>query len=346
MDDADRSLLDALQEAIPLVRSPWAAVGSTLGLAEGEVLSRLERLVDERRLSFLGPIYDARALGYRTTLAALDVDAGHLDEVAAAVGSYPGVSHCYEREGRPSLWFTLAVPPGRTLASVVRAVARRPGVRGALILPELRRYKLRVRFRLGTAPAETSEVRGSPRPSRPVPLDEDDRRAVRLLGDGLPLTSDPFLTLAGSEEAGRWLLGRLEAHLRSGVARRVAALVRHGRVGYRANVMAVWDATRARADEAGPILAEDGSVSHCYLRRRAPGWSHSLYAMVHGRSEDEVEAAARRLASTANLPPPLLLRSLREFKKERLRFFTDDYDRWRPEGVGPAATVHRKEPTS
>lgn len=346
MDDTDRRLLDALQEAIPLVRTPWAAVGSALGIAESDVLTRLVRLADERRLSFLGPIYDARALGYRTTLAALDVDPGHLGQVAALVGSYPGVSHCYEREGRPSLWFTLAVPPGRTLASVVRAVARHPGVRGALLLPELRRYKLRVRFRLGNAPAASPEDRGSPRPGRSVPLDEDDRRAVRLLGDGFPLTHDPFLTLAGSDEGGRSLLERLAAHVRSGVARRVAALVRHGRVGYRANVMAVWDAGRVRADQAGPILAEDASVSHCYLRRRAPGWPHSLYAMIHGRNEEEVEAAAGRLAVAADLPPPLLLRSLREFKKERLRFFTDDYDRWTPEGIAPSAPVDRRESRS
>ena len=346
MDDIDRRLLDALQEAIPLVRTPWAEVGSSLGLAEGEVLSRLVRLVDERRVSFLGPIYDARALGYRTTLAALDVDAGHLEEVAAVVGSYPGVSHCYEREGRPSLWFTLAVPPGTTLASVVRAVARHAGVRGAMLLPELRRYKLRVRFQLGPERTSLHEDPGSPRPSRSVPLDGDDRKAVRLLGDGLPLSSDPFLALAGSEGEAEWLLARLEKHVRSGLARRVAALVRHGRVGYRANVMAVWDATRARADEAGPILAQEGAVSHCYLRRTTPGWPHSLYAMIHGRSEDEVEAVARRLASSASLPSPLLLRSLREFKKERLRFFTDDYDRWHPEGVAPSATVDERESTS
>jgi hypothetical protein len=37
-------------------------------------------------------------------------------------------------------------------------------------------------------------------------------------------------------------------------------------------------------------------VSHCYRRpRHLPGWRYNLFAMVHGRSRDEVEAQVAQI---------------------------------------------------
>jgi hypothetical protein len=43
--------------------------------------------------------------------------------------------------------------------------------------------------------------------------------------------------------------------------------------------------------------------------------------MIHGRTRDEVEAAAARLAAEAGLGEYEILYSTREFKKERVKYF-------------------------
>jgi DNA-binding Lrp family transcriptional regulator len=62
--------------------------------------------------------------------------------------------------------------------------------------------------------------------------------------------------------------------------------------------MSVWDVEDARLAELGPAVGGLPSVSHCYRRpRRPPDWPYNLFAMVHGRSRDEVEAEVARIAA-------------------------------------------------
>ncbi|MBF0094542.1 MAG: Lrp/AsnC family transcriptional regulator, partial [Alphaproteobacteria bacterium] len=63
--------------------------------------------------------------------------------------------------------------------------------------------------------------------------------------------------------------------------------------------------------------------SHCYLRpRHPPLWPYNLFAMVHGRGRDEVEAKVREIA--ALLGPSAraheVLYSSKILKKTGLRF--------------------------
>ena len=54
----------------------------------------------------------------------------------------------------------------------------------------------------------------------------------------------------------------------------------------------------------GPAVGALDFVSHCYRRpRHPPAWPYNLFAMVHGRSRDEVEA---KVAEIADLLGPAL----------------------------------------
>ena len=322
MDDLTKRLIDRIQMGIPLKERPYLAIAQELERSEKDVLESLQKLKEDGLLSFLGPIYATRATGYRTTLMAME--APHIEQAAAVVASYPGVSHCYERGHQFNLWSTLAVPPGVTLASVAREMARRGGCERVILLPERRRYKLRVHFRLGTKKLPQSEGK----PSRPKrgKMSQAEIEVLRLVQGGFPLVARPFAELAGQGEAE--LIASLQEHLARKLIRRVAALVRHHKVGYRANGMAVWQVPEERADEVGAILARCESVSHCYLRRRGRDWPYSHYAMLHGKKREEVSDKARQLALEASLPAPFVLFSLREFKKERLRLYTPEYKTW------------------
>ena len=109
MDDIDRRLLDLLQQRVPLVRRPYAALAAELGCDESTVLARLARLRGGRRpvIREIAGLFDAVRLGYHTTLVACAAPAERLDAAGALVAGHPGVSHCYARDHRLNLWFTL-----------------------------------------------------------------------------------------------------------------------------------------------------------------------------------------------------------------------------------------------
>ena len=73
------------------------------------MLSSVERLLKDRIIRQVTPIYDTRALGYGSMLVAAKVDPEHPWRAAKIVNSHPGVSHNYLRNHEFNMWFTLAV---------------------------------------------------------------------------------------------------------------------------------------------------------------------------------------------------------------------------------------------
>lgn len=149
-----------------------------------------------------------------------------------------------------------------------------------------------------------------------------ERRLVALTEAGLPLVEDPWAWLAErldiSVDATLGLLQRLQA---KGAIRRIAAVPNHYRLGYRHNGMTVWDVDDAQLDRLGPLIGSQAFVSHCYRRPRRPAWDYNLFAMVHGRSADEIDAyraEIRRLLGDACRHDDMLVSS-RILKKTGLR---------------------------
>ena len=112
--------------------------------------------------------------------------------------------------------------------------------------------------------------------------------------------------------------------MRHGTIRRFAAVLNHRKVGFRANGMVVWNCPGDRIDRIGEILASYSEVSHCYNRPAHPDWPYNLYAMIHGRSPEECESTANRLAEAAGLGDFRILFSTKEYKKIRLKLFWDE----------------------
>lgn len=154
-------------------------------------------------------------------------------------------------------------------------------------------------------------------------LDDVDRRIVTVVQRGLPLVERPYHAVAdavGLEPAE--VMARMRAMLARGAIRRIGAVPNHYALGYRANGMTVWDVDDARVDALGAQVGALDFVSHCYRRpRHLPHWPYNLFAMVHGRSRDEVEAKTAAIA--ALLGPAArarrVLYSTRILKKTGLR---------------------------
>ena len=83
-----------------------------------------------------------------------------------------------------------------------------------------------------------------------------------------------------------------------GVIRRIGAVPNHYALGYTANGMSVWDVADERIDDLGARVGALEFVTHCYRRpRRLPDWPYNLFAMVHGKTRDEVLAQVAGIAA-------------------------------------------------
>ncbi len=122
-------------------------------------------------------------------------------------------------------------------------------------------------------------------------LADFDRRLIGATQSGLPLVPRPYEAIGAMlGVSSAELLERFAELLASGVVRRIGAVPNHYRLGYSANGMTVWDVDDARVDELGERVGALPGVSHCYRRpRELPRWPYNLFAMLHGRSREEVE---------------------------------------------------------
>lgn len=121
-------------------------------------------------------------------------------------------------------------------------------------------------------------------------LDAVDRHIILATQTGLPLSPHPYADVADklgiSEQE---VIKRMRSMKKSGVIRRIAAVPNHYNLGYRANAMTVWDIDDEQINTLGKIIGELDFVSHAYHRpRHLPEWPYNFFAMVHGRTRDEV----------------------------------------------------------
>jgi len=77
LDDFDKRLLNAMQGSFPIAERPFAAVAAEAGITEEQVMADVARLLHNRIIREITPIYDTRALEYGSMLVAAKVDPEH-----------------------------------------------------------------------------------------------------------------------------------------------------------------------------------------------------------------------------------------------------------------------------
>jgi len=158
-------------------------------------------------------------------------------------------------------------------------------------------------------------------------LEEQDRKIVRALADGIPFVPRPYAALA--EKAGmkeEAFLDRLRTLKAQGILRRVGAVLQHRRAGFAANALCIWNVPKDRLDEVGSAVSREMSVSHCYSRETVEGWPYNFYAMIHAQSREECEKIADRIAAENGLGARQTFYSVREGKKAAMRYFCENED--------------------
>jgi len=128
-------------------------------------------------------------------------------------------------------------------------------------------------------------------------LDETDRAIMHATQAGLPLTPQPYQRIA--EQLGltaEIVMTRMAKMQEQGIIRRIGAVPNHYKLGYRFNGMTVWNVPDEVIDELGLQVGQLEFVSHCYHRpRHLPEWPYNLFAMVHGKTQEDVDQQIRQI---------------------------------------------------
>lgn len=323
MDDRDKMLLTEVQRRFPLETRPYEALAQRLSLTEKEVLERLQKLKKEGILRQISAIFNPQALGYQTTLVAAEIPQERLSKAVKVINAYPGVSHNYLRDHLFNIWFTIAVPPGEDLETVLASLLSQAGVKNYLPLPIKKVFHIAVVHDLGPENGAEEEKNISPGGSiKSIPPDARTISLVRLTQEDLPRVERPFLALAQKggfteEEILSWLKKGLE----TGIVRRFAGLVRHTKAGVRGNIMVAWKVPAEELETIGKNFSREKKITHCYERLSYPSWPYNLYTMVHGKDEKEALKTVKDLALRFGLTDYLPLVTLKELKKTRLKLF-------------------------
>ena len=115
VDEKISSLLNIMQDEVPLVDRPYKALGEKIELSEENVVARIGKLKADKVLRQVSTIFDTRSLGYQSSLVACKAPEGKADQVAEVLNQHPGVSHNYARKHDFNIWFTIAVPGNSSL---------------------------------------------------------------------------------------------------------------------------------------------------------------------------------------------------------------------------------------
>jgi len=118
-----------------------------------------------------------------------------------------------------------------------------------------------------------------------------ERQYVLLTQSGLPIVAEPYHHIAEQLNISVAEVLAMTTDLQErGIIRRVAAVPNHYKLGYRYNGMTVWDVQDEYVREFGHAVGRLPFVSHCYLRpRHLPRWNYNLFAMVHGKTAQQVQ---------------------------------------------------------
>lgn len=325
MDELTQNILSLIQTEFPLVEKPFCQLAELFNVDETDVIAAIKDLKqDQCLIRTISAIFDGKKLGYHTVLVAFNIQDHYLPALIVELDLHPGVSHNYSRKHYYNLWFTLALPDNKHIELEVSKLATTHNVDSYLILPSIKTYKLKVNFELGGKKKFHSNMVVNSLCDQNVVIDSKDKLIIKQLQAELPLVSRPFDLLADQIDLSvEEFLERANYYHRTSVMRRYCATLRHHKAGYKNNAMAVWSVDPSLIDEVGVKVANCPFVSHCYQRKAHHSWPYNFFTMVHATSEVQLNDFLDELKRIINSSVYDVLETVKEYKKTRVKYFTD-----------------------
>lgn len=147
MDEIDRRIINRLQGGFPLSERPYREAADWFGISEEELIERLQRMLEDRRLSRFGPMYHAEKLGGGLSLCAMAVPEEKFEEVAGQVNAFPEVAHNYARDHQLNMWFVLATETPERIDEVLAEIEAATGYK-VYNMPKQEEFYVGLHFKL------------------------------------------------------------------------------------------------------------------------------------------------------------------------------------------------------
>lgn len=145
MDELDRAIVNVLQGGFPICDEPYREAAERLGIAEAELIARLQRMLEEKTLTRFGPMFQVERMGGAFVLAALAVPEADYERVAEQVNALPEVAHNYRREHALNMWFVLATETPEGIPAAIEKIERATGLT-VYSFPKLKEYFVEMRL--------------------------------------------------------------------------------------------------------------------------------------------------------------------------------------------------------
>lgn len=365
MDEKDRLLLICLQSGLPLIPRPFDVWATKIGTDNAELLVRIQRLKKEGSLSEIKAILDPRVLRYQSAWVAMRLGEKHqvspedvpngqhsvriesfeLDSRTGVLWQHPGVIYGCEREHEFNIWFFITVPEDHDLELHVRCLEKRAVSQQTLLLPVRKVFKgtdLLSSLDAGIFPAmsEHFEKRQAVRSSD---LKAEEIGMIRQLQEPFPATDEPYKKIAadlGITEA--QALERIKALAGRGFLRRIGSYPRPATAVPVSNMLVVWQIPEERLERIGPDLAEFHEVLYSDCRPSYPEFPYSFYTIIRAVNAAELEGVLRRIQDRIGKWPYRTLETVRELKKEKMKYFPKELDAWWRENRRAAETAFNR----
>ena len=129
-----------------------------------------------------------------------------------------------------------------------------------------------------------------------------ERQYILATQQGLPIVARPYDAIAEKLNITIEQVLNLTKDLQQrGIIRRIAAVPNHYKIGYKFNGMTVWDIEDDKIQAFGQRVGKLPFVSHCYERpRHLPHWNYNLFAMVHGKNQQEIQQFRSQIKELLN----------------------------------------------
>ncbi len=197
-----------------------------------------------------------------------------------------------------------------------------------LILPTVKMFKIGVILDTSSKKEIKEEIKK--KEFKPLELTDLHKKILFIIQKDIPIKIEPFKDfIAYLTIDYNTFFTHVNDLIEAGYIRRFATLLNHRKAGFEANGMVVWNIPENKQDQIGQIVASYKAVSHCYIRPKYPPlWNYNLYSMIHGKTKEEVNEVVLSISNKININDYLILYSSKEFKKQRIEYFSPSFYEW------------------
>ncbi len=303
----EQNLLNNYQRDFDLNSTPFAVIARENNTDTATILRKINQLKSLGIIARVGPVFRPNTIGV-STLAAMKVPLHQLEVIAEQVNQYTEVNHNYEREHDFNLWFVATASDQHHLKAILSDIKQQTGI-AVMSLPLVKEFHIDLGFKMSLQDNQSSTAIGKHHSGSQTvhdstqPNDAIQQQLIAEIQSGLPIIERPYAEIAKKLAINEQeVIRRLDIMQTSGVIRRMGIIVRHRKLGYRANAMLVWDIPNDQIDQLGRELSKIDSITLCYQRpRHAPDWNYNLFTMIHGQDRQSVEKCIDRIVTKYNL---------------------------------------------